>query len=115
MKAEGMRQAPGAVIDAPGTEEESDIPETVRKAAARRLKACEGDAGRILLTEKDLGKLSSEERSIYCCMQAEPMHIEEIAAAAGIAVGRCVSLLLMLDLKGYVQSGQNAYYRKVYR
>ncbi len=48
-------------------------------------------------------KMSSDEKTIYDCLDKEPLHIEQIIADAELAAGSVNAALISLRLKGLIR------------
>lgn len=55
---------------------------------------------------------SSEEKSIFSRLLAKPIHIDEIAARAGLPAGPAITALLTLSLKNVVVEGPDGFFRR---
>jgi DNA processing protein len=55
-------------------------------------------------------KLNDGERTVYDCLNTEPMHIEQIVAESGLQAGSINSALISLQLKGAVKQLPGSFY-----
>lgn len=66
------------------------------------------------LGEKDDRGLAKNEKMVYSCLTLHPKFIDQVAEDSGLPLGECMTLLLELELKGYVSQPSNHYYiRKI--
>jgi DNA processing protein len=56
--------------------------------------------------------LDDDERRVLALLSAEPQHIDEIAAAAGLGIAEAGALLLTMELKGLVRNGGAQHYAR---
>ncbi len=56
----------------------------------------------VLEKENKLNILSDDEKSVFRCLSAEPKHIDMIIRENKIAIGKALSILLNMELKGVV-------------
>lgn len=69
--------------------------------------------GKILrVHEKNENGLAKKEKMVYSCLDLQPKALEEIVNGSGLSVGECVSVLLELELGGYVVETSHQYYGK---
>ncbi|MDO4267950.1 MAG: DNA-processing protein DprA [Eubacteriales bacterium] len=64
------------------------------------------------LYEKNINGLAKKEKMVYSCLDFKPKHIDEILSATGLSIGECMSILMELELEGYVYRPANFYYGK---
>ena len=57
--------------------------------------------------------LNADELAVYEVLMLEPQHIEHIADRAGLDVADTVTVLMMLEAKGFVRSPRYAYYQRM--
>lgn len=62
--------------------------------------------------EKNTKGLVKTEKIVYSCLDLQPKFIEQIAAESGLAVNQCISILLELELSGYILETASHYYVK---
>jgi len=58
-------------------------------------------------------QLDSEERLIFDCLEAEPLHIDVLAQKSGLRINTLNSLLVMMELKGIVQQLPGKIYKLI--
>lgn len=63
------------------------------------------------LRKKKKKTLANEEKIIYSCLGLEPKHLEWILSETGLSVNRVMSVLLQLELKGYISQPRKNYYQ----
>ena len=63
----------------------------------------EGESSSFEETKKDLSGLSEAEKSIFKLISDEPCHIDKIASKASVGVPQALTMLLSLELKGFVK------------
>ena len=56
--------------------------------------------------------LTDQERDVYCCLNKEPMHMEQLLFRTGYPAGSLTHILLQLEIKGYACQNPQNYYRK---
>lgn len=67
--------------------------------------------GKILIVnEKNENGLAKEEKMVYSCLDLEPKFLEQIVKESGLPVSRCMSILLELELRGFIVQTSNHYY-----
>lgn len=54
--------------------------------------------------------LAKEEKIIYSCLRLQPKHVEEILKETAMPVSQVRTILLQLELKGYISQPQKSYY-----
>ena len=71
-----------------------------------------GEDAVLKMGEKDLSRLSGDEKKIYSVLGPKSQHVETVAAKSGFPLGEALSLLAGLEAKGYAVSPRGAYYRR---
>ena len=66
----------------------------------------------LILHEKTINGLAKNEKMVYSCLDFKPKHLDDIMADCGLGIGECISILLELELGGYVFRSANHYYGK---
>jgi DNA processing protein len=56
--------------------------------------------------------LTDAEKGVYECLEAQPLHIEELIAVSGVAVGKVNASLISLRLKGLIKDLPGNMYKK---
>lgn len=69
--------------------------------------------GRMPPRKRDGGDLSGGERKVYEFLSEDPCFIDEIARKTGVSGGELMSILLKLELEGYVLQTSGNYYAAV--
>lgn len=64
------------------------------------------------LHEKNENRLAKKEKMVYSCLDLEPKFIEEIVKESQLPLRECMSILLDLELNGYIIQTANHYYGK---
>ncbi len=64
------------------------------------------------LHKKNENALANREKIVYSCLNLQPRYIDEVAEESGLPLGECMTLLLELELKGYVMQPTSHYYVK---
>lgn len=64
------------------------------------------------LHEKNENALAKEEKIVYSCLNLQPKFFDRIVEESGLSVGACMTLLLELELKGYIVQPSSHYYVK---
>ncbi len=54
--------------------------------------------------------LATEEKLVYSCLDLQPKGLDEIVEASGLTVSQTLSMLLSLQLKGYIAETERAHY-----
>lgn len=67
---------------------------------------------KLILYEKSEKGLAKNEKMVYSCLDSAPKHVEEIAAASGLAVSACMEALLDLELGGFAVKTTGLYYAR---
>lgn len=62
--------------------------------------------------EKNPILLAKKEKMLYSCLDLRPKFIEQIVSESGLPMRECMTLLLELELKGYIAQTANHYYAK---
>lgn len=60
--------------------------------------------------KKTINGLAKNEKKVYSCLDSQPKHIEEVVSQSGLSAGECMTVLLKLELDGYVFQSTNQYY-----
>lgn len=69
--------------------------------------------GKILrVHENNENGLAKKEKMVYSCLDLQPRGLEEIVNDSGLSVSECISVLLELELRGYVAETSHQYYGK---
>ena len=66
--------------------------------------------GTLKLSEKNLNLLAKKEKLVYGCVDFQPKYAQEIARETGLPAGELMSILLNLELKGYIRQISASYY-----
>lgn len=64
----------------------------------------------LIVHEKNTKGLAKEEKMVYSCLDSEPKFLEQIMKESGLSVGRCMSALLELEMRGLIVQISNHYY-----
>ena len=56
--------------------------------------------------------LAKKEKMLYSCLDLQPKFIDRIAEESGLTLGECLTLLLELELGGYIVQTAGHYYAK---
>lgn len=67
--------------------------------------------GLIPKIENDLSKLDFFEKQVYETLKDETLHIDQIVEKVKLPVGKCLNILMSLELNGFVETTINNYYR----
>jgi len=70
----------------------------------------DGSAGEAV--KIDLTQLSDREKTVYSVLGTEPLHIDEIIKSSGLESSSVLSLLLSLELDGYVAQHPGKLFRR---
>lgn len=62
--------------------------------------------------EKSQKGLAKKAKMLYSCLDLQPKHLEQLAAESGCSVSECMSILLDLELRGFIIETTNQYYVK---
>ncbi len=66
------------------------------------------------LPEKNTNMLAKEEKIVYSCLNLQPTYIDQVVKESGLPLGECLTILLELELKGYLAQPASHYYvRKI--
>lgn len=66
------------------------------------------------LQEKNVLGLAKNEKMVYSCLNLQPKFIDQVVKDSGLSLGECMTLLLELELKGYIAQPAGHYYvRKI--
>ncbi|MBQ9421339.1 MAG: hypothetical protein IJU30_06250, partial [Lachnospiraceae bacterium] len=68
--------------------------------------------GQLKIGWKDESVLEEKERAVFRHVSEDPMHVEDIAAFAGLPLRETLAALHKLELKSYVRNTNSAYYRR---
>lgn len=60
--------------------------------------------------KKTINGLAKNEKKVYSCLDSQPKHIEEVVSQSGLSAVECMTVLLKLELGGYVFQSTNQYY-----
>lgn len=69
--------------------------------------------GLIPKVENDISKLDYFEKLIYEVLKDETLHINQIVEKVKLPVGKCLNVLMSLELNGFVETSISNYYRRV--
>ena len=69
--------------------------------------------GLIPKAENDISKLDYFEKLIYEVLKDETLHIDQIVEKVKLPVGKCLNVLMSLELNGFVETSVSNYYRRV--
>lgn len=65
----------------------------------------------IAQTEQKISSgLARDEKMLYCCIGFEPKHVNKLLDETGMDIQKMLSLLLSLELKGYIKENTKNYY-----
>lgn len=64
------------------------------------------------LPKKNENALAKKEKIVYSCLDLQPRYLDEVADRSGLPLGECMTILLELELKGYVMQPTGHYYVK---
>ncbi len=62
--------------------------------------------------EKKKNGLAKKEKMVYSCLDLQPKYIDRIVEDSGLSLGECLTLLLELELGGYIIQTAGHYYAK---
>lgn len=62
--------------------------------------------------EKSQKGLAKKAKMLYSCLDLQPKHLEQLALESGCSVNECMSILLDLELRGFIIETANQYYMK---
>lgn len=65
---------------------------------------------RDMFHKKNEKGLAKTEKMVYSCLDSEPRHLEQVAAATGLSISSCMSALLELELGGFAIRTSGQYY-----
>ena len=85
------------------------VGESVKEQVVSAARRAEEKSGATLFDTGRL-KLNDGERTVYDCLNTEPMHIEQIVAESGLQAGSINSALISLQLKGAVKQLPGSFY-----
>ncbi len=66
----------------------------------------------IKLREKNEKTLAKNEKMVYSCLDLQPKFIDQVVEACGLPLGECMTILLELELRGYILQPTDHYYVK---
>jgi DNA processing protein len=87
------------------------VGESVKEQVVSAARRAEEKSGATLFDTGRL-KLNDGERTVYDCLNTEPIHIEQIVAESGLQAGSINSALISLQLKGAVKQLPGSFYIK---
>ncbi len=64
------------------------------------------------LPKKSENALANREKIVYSCLDLQPRFIDQVVEASGLPLGECMTILLELELKGYLMQPTSHYYVK---
>lgn len=64
------------------------------------------------LPKKNENALAKKEKIVYSCLDLQPRFIDQVVEMSGLPLGECMTILLELELKGYVVQPTGHYYVK---
>lgn len=67
---------------------------------------------KLIVHEKSENGLAKKEKMLYSCLDLQPKFIDRIAEESGLTLGECLTLLLELELGGYIVQTAGHYYAK---
>jgi DNA processing protein len=85
------------------------VGESVKEQVVSAARRAEKRSGATLFDTGRL-KLNDGERTVYDCLNTEPIHIEQIVAESGLQAGSINSSLISLQLKGAVKQLPGSFY-----
>jgi DNA processing protein len=85
------------------------VGESVKEQVVSAARRAEEKSGATLFDTGRL-KLNDGERTVYDCLNTEPIHIEQIVAESGLQAGSINSALISLQLKGAVKQLPGSFY-----
>ncbi len=62
------------------------------------------------LREKNVRGLAKKEKKVYSCLNLQPKFIDQVAEDSGLPLTECMTILMELELKGYVLQPAGHYY-----
>lgn len=66
----------------------------------------------LILHENHVNGLEKKEKMLYSCLDFKPKHLDKILSESGLSLAECLSILMELELGGYVFRSGNHYYGK---
>lgn len=64
--------------------------------------------------EKNINGLAKKEKMVYSCLDLQPKFLEQIVKDCGLPPSECMSILIGLELSGYIlQTTSNYYVKKI--
>lgn len=67
---------------------------------------------KLIVHEKTENGLAKKGKMVYSCLDLQPKFIDRIAEESGLSLGECLTLLLELELGGYIVQTAGHYYAK---
>ena len=67
---------------------------------------------KLRVDEKNENGLAKKEKMVYSCLDFKPKHLDDILSDCKLQIGECMSILLELELGGYIYRSGNHYYGK---
>ncbi len=64
------------------------------------------------LPKKNENALAKKEKIVYSCLDLQPKFFDQVVEESGLPLGECMTILLELELKGYVMQPTGHYYVK---
>ena len=64
------------------------------------------------LPKKNENTLAKKEKIVYSCLDLQPKFFDRVVEESGLPLGECMTILLELELKGYVMQPTDHYYVK---
>ncbi len=68
--------------------------------------------GMLRLPKKNENALAKNEKIVYSCLDLQPRFIDQVVEESGLPLGECMTILLELELKGYVMQPTGHFYVK---
>ncbi len=65
---------------------------------------------KLKLREKNVRGLAKKEKKVYSCLNLQPKFIDQVAEDSGLPLTECMTILLELELAGYVLQPASHYY-----
>lgn len=62
--------------------------------------------------KKSVNGLAKTEKMVYSCLDSSPKHVEEIMKQSRLSAGECMTVLLKLELDGYIIQPLNHHYAR---
>ncbi|MCI9148606.1 MAG: DNA-protecting protein DprA [Hungatella sp.] len=67
---------------------------------------------KLIVHEKNENGLAKKEKMVYSCLDLQPKFIDRIVEECGLSLGECLTLLLELEMRGYIVQTAGHYYAK---